>query len=178
MEVGSGNTTKFVRRAISDHGLPTRIVSIDPHPRAEVDGICDEMIRQPLEDIDLAIFSELGAGDMVFVDNSHRSFQNSDVTVVFLDVVPALAPGILLGIHDIFLPLDYPPEWAQRFYNEQYLLAAFLLGGHHGYRIEFPALWTAMHPELAPRLGSLWEHESLQSAERHGGAFWLSSVES
>jgi hypothetical protein len=174
LEVGSGNSTKFVHRAISDHDLSTRIVSIDPQPRADIDAICDEVIRHPLEDADLSVFDELGPDDIVFVDNSHRSFQNSDATVVFLDVVPALPAGVLLGIHDIFLPLDYPPEWGTRFYSEQYLLAAFLLGGHRGYHIELPALWVSQHPAMAQRLAPLWARDSLRDAERHGGAFWMS----
>ena len=173
LEVGSGNSTKFVSRAIRDHDLSTRIVSIDPEPRAAIDAICDQIIREPLEDADLSVFDELGPDDVVFVDNSHRAFQNSDATVVFLDIMPALPDGVLLGIHDIFLPLDYPPEWATRFYSEQYLLAAFLLGGHRGYAIEFPALWVAQH-RIAQRLAPLWAKESLSEAERHGGAFWVS----
>ena len=66
----------------------------------------------------------LSAGDMVFIDNSHRAFQNSDVTVFFTEVLPALPAGVAYGIHDIFLPDDYPAGWSDRFYNEQYLLAA------------------------------------------------------
>ena len=62
VEVGSGNSTKFVRRSIGDNGLPTKIVSIDPCPRAEIDRLCDEVVRQPLENIDLGIFDRLGAG--------------------------------------------------------------------------------------------------------------------
>ena len=54
LEVGSGNSTKFARRAIEDHGLRTRIVSIDPEPWAEIDGLCDEVLRAPAEEVDLA----------------------------------------------------------------------------------------------------------------------------
>ena len=128
LEVGSGNSTKFAARAIRDHALPTRVVSIDPFPRAEIDALCDEVIRQPAEDVDLAVYDALAAGDILFIDNSHRVLQNSDATVMLTEVVPALAPGVLVGIHDIFLPEDYPPQWADRWYSEQYLLAAWLLG--------------------------------------------------
>jgi len=57
------------------------------------------------------------------VDNSHRCFQNSDVTVVFLDVLPRLRSGVIIYIDDVYLPYDYPPEWSMRYYSEQYLLA-------------------------------------------------------
>ncbi|MGH9650568.1 MAG: class I SAM-dependent methyltransferase, partial [Terriglobales bacterium] len=71
LEVGSGYSTKVLRRAIRDHGLGTRLTSIDPRPRAEIDTICDELIRHGLEDVDLARFDELGRGDILFVDGSH-----------------------------------------------------------------------------------------------------------
>jgi hypothetical protein len=123
IEVGSGNSTMFAKSALLHSGKDTKIVSIDPQPRAEIDAICDEVIRAPLEDLDVSLFDRLEAGDSLFIDNSHRSFMNSDVTVAMLDVLPRLKPGVLVGIHDIFLPFDYFETWAERGYNEQYLLA-------------------------------------------------------
>jgi Methyltransferase domain len=128
IEVGSGNSTKFARRAIADHNLGTRITSLDPEPRAEIDTLCDTVIRTRLEDADLSIFDELEAGDFLFIDSSHRSLPNSDVTVAFLDLLPRLKPGIISHFHDIFWPRDYPREWSDRYYSEQYLLGAYLLG--------------------------------------------------
>ena len=52
---------------------------------------------------------------------------NSDVAVFFLDILPNLAPGVVVHIHDVFLPDDYPPQWIERYYSEQYLLACYLL---------------------------------------------------
>lgn len=91
VEIGSGNSTKFIRKGIQDNNLKTKVVSIDPQPRAEIDNICDEVIRQPLEKVDIKIFDDLGNGDILMVDNSHRCFQNSDVTTVFLDILPRLS---------------------------------------------------------------------------------------
>ena len=90
VEIGSGNSTKFVRRAIRDHDLKTTITSLDPNPRAEIDSICDRCLRISLEDSDLTLFQELEEGDIVFMDGSHRVFPNSDATVFFLEVLPAL----------------------------------------------------------------------------------------
>jgi hypothetical protein len=174
LEVGSGNSTKFARRAVDDFRLETRIVSIDPMPRAEIDRICTEVVRDPLENTDLRRFANLEPGDVVFIDNSHCSYMNSDVTVSFLEVLPAIPAGVLIGFHDIFLPLDYPPDWSSRFYNEQYLLAMFLLGGHEGFDVEFPAFWVSLDADLAARFEPLWEQPGPHAAERHGGAFWLS----
>lgn len=121
-EIGSGNSTKFAKQAIKDYKLQTRILSIDPNPRAEIDSICDQVVRKPLEEVNLNIFEDLEAGDVLFIDNSHRSFMNSDVTVVFLEILPRLKPGVFVEFHDIYLPFDYPQEWDTRYYNEQYLL--------------------------------------------------------
>src|SRR6185503_9200227 len=109
LEVGSGNSTRFARRAIRDQGLRTRIVSIDPHPRVEIDSISDQVIRAPLESVDLAPILALQPGDILFLDGSHRTFMNSDVTVAFLEVLPRLNKGVRVQIHDICLPYDYPP---------------------------------------------------------------------
>jgi hypothetical protein len=173
LEVGSGTSTKFTRRAIRDHSLRTRIVSIDPQPRAEIDAICDEVVRAPLEDVDLSVFDQLDAGDILFVDNSHRVLPNSDATVVFLEVLPRLRSGVLVQIHDIFLPDDYP-DWAtERFYSEQYVLAAFLLGGGQPFITELPAWFVATDPELQAMLNPLWEEPSMDGVQRHGGSYWL-----
>jgi Methyltransferase domain len=173
VEVGSGNSTKFTRRAISDHRLRTRIVSIDPMPRAECDDLCDEIIRAPFEEADLSVYARVQAGDIVFVDNSHRALQNSDATAFFLDVLPELPPGVLVGIHDITLPQDYPPEWLDRFYSEQYLLAAWLLGGGAGCEIVLPAAYVSLIPELADLVKPIWAAERFADVEWWGGAFWL-----
>ena len=117
IEVGSGNSTKFARRAIVDHSLDTTITSIDPEPRAEIDDLCDRVVRSPLEDVDLSVFSALDEGDIVFIDASHQCLQNNDVTTFFLDVLPQLSAGVLVQLHDIFLPWDYPPQMADRLYS-------------------------------------------------------------
>ncbi|MFZ1972417.1 MAG: class I SAM-dependent methyltransferase, partial [Candidatus Acidiferrales bacterium] len=128
IEVGSGYSTKFARRAISDHGFGTHITSMDPAPRAEIDEICDSVIRTSLEHADLRIFEKLEPGDFLFIDSSHRVFQNSDVMIAFLELLPRLKPGIIFHFHDIFWPRDYLPEWSGRYYSEQYLLGTYLLG--------------------------------------------------
>ena len=178
VEVGSGYSTKVVRRAIRDHSLRTKLVSIDPKPRAVIDSLCDTAIRRPLEKIDLNLFDKLGAGDIVFMDGSHRSFMNSDVTVFFLEVLPRLKSGVLVHIHDIFLPLDYPPHWEFRYYphrywSEQYLLAASLLAGHAGYDIILPSNYISITPRLATVMDAFWSDERLTGVPRNGSSFWI-----
>ena len=174
IEVGSGNSTKFARKAISDHHLDTPIISIDPYPRAEIDSICDQVIRQPLEEVDLSIFDNLQENDIVFIDNSHRCFMNSDVTICFLDIMPRLNPGVYLQIHDIFWPLDYPESWQERYYNEQYLLGALLTNGLTNYEIVLPVYYASFHPELSNIISPLWSaDEKFDRVYKHGGSFWM-----
>lgn len=176
VEVGSGMSTKFARRAIRDHGLRTRITSIDPEPRANIDRLCDEVIRSKLEDLDLNALDQLAPGDILFMDGSHRAFMNTDVTVFFLEVLPALSPGVFVEIHDIMIPNDYPPAWAGRYYSEQYLLAAYLLGGGRGVEIVFPSAFVAADTELSKVLAPLWEDSRMTTTTPHGSSFWMRTV--
>lgn len=182
VEIGSGNSTKFMRRSIRDNDLRTRIVSIDPTPRAEIDSICDEIIREPLESIEQGIFERLVSGDILVFDGSHMVFQNSDATVFFLEILPRLAPGVLVYIDDIFLPYDYPPEWRDRFYSEQYLLAATLLADRtHRYEIILPHVFIGHDDELAEASSALWSKIGREAKRgrgpgadsRTGNGMWL-----
>jgi hypothetical protein len=169
MEIGSGNSTLFVDRARRDGGLATELVSVDPHPRREIDAICDRVVREPLELTDLGIFSELQAGDVVFLDGTHRVFTNSDAVVFFLDVLPELPPGVLVGIHDIHLPDDYRPEHTKRYYSEQYLLASYLLAEPDWMRPVLPCWYVSDRPELGDLARSLLPG----GVKTRGVIFWL-----
>jgi len=172
MEVGSGNSTKFARKAITDHQLDTQIISIDPQPRADIDRLCDKVIRQRCEDVDTSVFESLDPRSILFIDNSHRSFQGSDVTVFFTEILPVLPKGLLFGVHDIFLPLDYPENWLARFYNEQYLLMSYLYGGSGGGRIEFPVAHLIENKDAENQLRFL-SHGGFRDISLVGGAFWM-----
>lgn len=174
IEIGSGNSTKFAKKAIVDNSLSTKLISIDPQPRAEIDKLCDEVIRMPLEDISLDIFDSLRENDIVFFDGSHRCFMNSDVTALFLDIMPRLKSGTYLHIHDIFWPLDYPAEWKERYYNEQYLLGTLLANGLVNYEVILPNIYVSLNPELSNIIEPLWASDmKFKHVERHGCSFWM-----
>jgi hypothetical protein len=173
LEIGSGHSTKFLRYAIRRRSLNTRLVSIDPNPRAEIDALCDEIVRSRLEDTDLDLFGQVSAGDIVFFDGSHRVFMNSDVVVFFLEVVPSLPAGVLVQVHDILLPFDYPPGWIERYYSEQYLIAAQLLAPGCSLQIELANSFITHDPELSQVLNPLWQHPRLNKVDRFGGSFWF-----
>ena len=174
VEIGSGNSTKFARRAIRDLGLATEIVSIDPRPRVSVSALADRQIPRRLEDVPVEEFDALLApGDFLFFDGSHRCFTNSDVTVFFLEILPRLRPGVWVQIHDVTLPWDYPPEWSGHWYSEQYVLAAYLLGGGGGSRVVLPNGYVSRDPELSRILDPVWDRPGLETVERGGSSLWL-----
>jgi hypothetical protein len=168
-EIGSGNSTKLARRAIRDQGLPTVILSIDPSPQAQIDALCDTVIRKRLEDTDVEIFDQLEAGDVLFFDGSHHAFMSSDVVVFWLEILPRLRPGVLVHIHDIFLPYDYPANWRDRYYSEQYLVAVALLARQRSLDVFFPAYFVDRDPSLS----RLLLEQCGQRASGSSGSFWV-----
>lgn len=173
VEVGSGNSTQVAHKAVQDHELDTRIISIDPFPRAQIDHLADEIIRKPFEAADTGWLASLEPGDILFIDNSHRMLPNSDATVFFLETLPSLRPGVIVHIHDIYIPFDYPQFMCDRFYSEQYGLAINLLANPQRYQPIFPAYFISEDPTLREMIAPIWEHPNLQGVERHGGSFWL-----
>jgi hypothetical protein len=176
LEIGSGNSTKFAAKARALNSRETKIISIDPNPRVEIDRLCDQVIRSPLESVDLHIFDQLSAGDILFFDGSHRVFENSDVTVFFIDILPYLKSGVYIHIHDILWPADYPPGWEKRYYSEQYMLAMILLFGREHFDIVLPNSFIAWYTELTGMFSEIWKAPSLAGVERHGASFWLRKI--
>ena len=146
VEVGSGHSTRFLARAVADAELKTRITAIDPRPRASLEGLPIELLRTPVQTAGRAPFTNLRAGDFLFVDSSHQCRPGSDVEYIFEQILPALPGGVFVHFHDIFLPGEYPEHWSWRRYNEQPLVAAQIAAG--GYALEFSSAWVvACRPE-------------------------------
>ncbi len=176
IEVGSGNSTKFAAMSSRLNATGTHILSIDPFPRAEIDQLCDAVIRKPLEECNLTLFDELEAGDFLFFDGSHRVLQNSDNTVFYLEVLPRIKPGVIIHLHDIMLPADYPDAWSRRMYSEQYVLAAMLLFSHERFNIILPNSYISWCTAMLDIFAGLWQYPGLEKLERHGGSFWFSKI--
>jgi predicted O-methyltransferase YrrM len=126
------------------------------------------LIEKRVQEVPLETFAALGENDVLFIDSSHVSKIGSDVNRLYFDVLPALAPGVLIHIHDVAGNLEYPREWLDegRAWNEQYLLRAFLMY-NHAYRIELFTGWL-----FNTRHAWLREHMPL-CARGGGGHLWL-----
>lgn len=136
LEIGAGHSTRFFARAVADGGLSTRISTIDPAPRTALETLDIDLHRMTVQDLlrdgngaVADLFAGLKAGDILSIDSSHILMPGSDVEYLLGRLLPRLPPGILIQIHDIFLPDDYPRTWRWRGYNEQLALLPLLLGG-------------------------------------------------
>ncbi len=141
VEVGAGHSTRFLARAVVDAGLATRILAIDPAPRARLDGLPVELRRMTVQRAGLEPFRALEPGDVLAIDSSHLAVPGSDVDMLINRVLPMLPAGLLLHVHDVLLPDPYPAAWRWRGYNEQLLVAALLTGG--GFAPEFASHFVA-----------------------------------
>lgn len=162
VEIGSGNSTKFFRKALDDFAIPCTVTAIDPRPRAELAGVADEVIAANVLDVGLEPFAALEAGDVLFVDGSHLVLPGTDSTAVFLEILPGLRPGVLVHVHDICLPYEYGELFSERLYGEQYLLACTLMD---------TATWRPLLP--VHYLDTQGRFADLPGAGKGNTSFWM-----
>jgi predicted O-methyltransferase YrrM len=147
IEIGSGYSTMVCLKAIEQNlleGDSTELTCIEPF---EMPFLNQEknitLIRKPVEEVDLDTFQNLEENDILFIDSSHIIRPGNDLLHIFFEILPILKKGVIIHIHDIFSPRHYPKEWLtekMRFWNEQYLLEAFLHNNH-----DYQVLFTANH---------------------------------
>jgi Methyltransferase domain len=133
IEVGSGSSSLVLGQAAAKNNDST-LICIDPFPgellrKGSIPAL-QSLIESRVQDVELEFFSQLEAGDILFIDSSHTIKVGGDVNYLFLEVLPRLKPGVIVHVHDIFFPFDYPRDWMVekfRFWTEQYLLQAFLI---------------------------------------------------
>jgi hypothetical protein len=141
VEIGSGHSTRFLAAALEDGA----ITAIDPAPRADINRLPRvSVVPRTVHNADPEVFAALRAGDLLFIDSSHILMPGSDVDLLFGRILPMLPPDVLVHIHDITLPDDYPRAWAWRNYNEQQGVIPLLLSG------AFEALFSS--PYAATRM--------------------------
>src|ERR1041385_9485479 len=171
IEVGSGFSSLALGEAASKNGFAP-IICIEPFPRdflrSGFPGL-QTLIEKNVQEINLEFFSQLESGDILFIDSSHTVRIGGDVNYLFLEVLPHLKPGVIVHVHDIFFPFEYPRKWAmeqRRFWTEQYLLQAFL-----AFNGEFEVLVGAQY------LLAHWSEQVRatfpNSPALKGGSFWM-----
>jgi hypothetical protein len=158
IELGCGFSSFVSSRALKRNdteGHPCDAIYADPEPRRDVDEIIayGRLLKQRVQALPLELFTQLEAGDVLFIDTSHVLKVQSDVERELLEILPSLQPGVLIHIHDIFSPYDYPEDWVRNKIrlscNEQYALECLLMGGDR-FEVFLPLylLWKEHRAEL------------------------------
>jgi hypothetical protein len=173
-EIGSGNSTLLAVEAIrrnraDDPAYRCDHRCIEPYEMPWLEKTGASVIRKKVEDLGTGFFSELRENDVLFIDSSHVIRPQGDVLFEYLELLPSLNRGVIVHVHDIFSPRNYPREWLEgnvRFWNEQYLLEAFLsdndnwkiLGALNYLRHNHYAALKSVAPYLTPERepGSLY----------------------
>ena len=181
VEIGSGNSTCLSAQAVLVNeevaGINTNLIAFEPFPnkvlKAGFPGL-SSLVEKRVEELDLAVFSELRENDILFIDSSHILKIGNDVQRLYLEVLPGLRKGVIIHIHDIFLPTEYPKEAGlnrYRFWTEQYLLQAFL-----SFNNTFEVLWAGsyMHLNNPEKLEEAFS--SYNEKERWPGSFWIRKI--
>lgn len=179
-EIGSGRSTLLAASAIKanrgeDPSYQCEHLCIEPYEVEWLEELGVTVVRKPVELIDTSLFGQLEENDILFIDSSHMIRPQGDVLFEYFEILPILRSGVLIHIHDIFSPKDYLEEWIQSgcFWNEQYLLEAFLsynsqfkiVGALNFLKHHYPDELTAACPVLRQQLES-----------REPGSFWLRRV--
>ena len=171
IEVGSGFSSLVLGDAAAKNGS-SGLICIEPFPREFLRkgfrGL-RSLIEKKVQDIEPQFFSQLESGDILFIDSSHTVKIGGDVNYLFLEVLPRLKPGVIVHVHDIFLPFEYRRDWVLdefRFWTEQYLLQAFLM-----FNPEFEVL-------MANSYLNQYHQEDIKAAfpdlsSWGGGSFWM-----
>lgn len=180
-EIGSGTSTYLSAQAIlknkEDNHHECELVAFEPYPndvlKAGFPGLT-KLDPTKAQDIPLSEFGKLKENDILFIDSSHVLKIGSDVQYEYLEVLPRLNRGVIIHLHDIFLPAEYPQEWVlnnYRFWTEQYLLQAFL-----AFNDSFEVLWAGsyMHLKHPDRLEAAFS--SYKRDQRWPGSFWMRKV--
>lgn len=184
VEVGAGGSTFVAAAALESNalhdGISCEFTTIDPNPSQAVSRLVERRIGNGVEmrllasrgqDVDERVYDDLAAGDVLFVDSSHVYRTGSDVEHQFMHIYPNLQSEVFVHVHDIFLPFEYPYEWNARnqwFWNEQYVLEAFLQFNTK-YRVLLGAYMLDKNfPDLFAR--------SLPADPEEPKSFWMKTV--
>lgn len=181
IEIGSGSSTLLAGEAlrtnaaeVSDYDCEHTVV--DPHAALWLEELGINVIRQRVENLGAEFFDSLGENDVLFIDSSHIIRPQGNVLFLYLEVLPRLRPGVVTHVHDIFSPRDYKKSWIvqkKRFWNEQYLVEAFL-SMNVGFEVLLAANYLAHHePEIFGSRAPVFRE---QSSFREPGSLYIRRI--
>ena len=193
IELGSGFSSLIIaaaaRRNIAE-GSELTYTAYDPYARDFIRAGAEPLVlcHQGAGDVPVETFAALQAGDVLFVDTTHTVKLGSEVNHIILDVLPTLAPGVIVHVHDVFLPYEYPKEFLESrlYWAEQYVLQAFLSENDNWEILlplgsmsrDFPAEMAKLVPSFRSGIepGAFWMRRA-QPADRSAGVVDLANAD-
>jgi hypothetical protein len=180
-EIGSGNSTYLSAQAIlmnkMEDGHDCELVAFEPYPnptlRAGFPGLTKLVITKS-EDIPLSTFDQLKENDILFIDSSHVLKIGGDVQHEILELLPRVGKGVIVHVHDIFIPKEILREWIfyyRWFYTEQYIFHAFLL-----FNDSFEVLWGSRFMDVKHREKLASAVNAYDSSGRGASSFWIRRI--
>jgi hypothetical protein len=173
VEVGCGFSSHMTTKAALQNNAEnskTECLFIEPYPSAMLRGmqLPGPLLVKKIQEVPLERFSELKAGDVLFIDTSHVLKTQNDLCYILLTILPALAKGVYVHFHDIFTPYDYPARWLLQtafYFNEQYALEAILCNSSQ-FEVLLPVHWLCRDSLTKIK-------ELLPGGKDPGCAFWI-----
>jgi predicted O-methyltransferase YrrM len=164
VEIGSGDSTYFLAQGVRDNRLGN-VTCIDPYPRRSILDLGVNFQQRLMSTADVDMISSLEPNEILFIDSSHIMLPGMDIDIIFNRVFPRLKSGVIVHLHDIFLPDDYPASWRVRNYSEQNALMGWLLSGF--FEIIWPGQYAlTRYPELVKACAQ-------RSVDDGAGSLWL-----
>ncbi len=127
VEVGSGYSSALMLD-VQDlvPGSAGHITCIEPFPDRllglvrKQDANTLRIERCKVQDSDMNLLYTLEANDVLFIDSSHVGKTGSDVLHLLFTIVPSLKTGVIVHLHDVLWPFEYPKHWLEdgRAWNE------------------------------------------------------------
>jgi hypothetical protein len=156
VEVGSGFSSAVMLDTLELTGASTEMTFIEPHPSrllallSAQDKLSVTILENRVQEVPLTVFDQLDVNDVLFVDSSHVAKVGSDVSYLFLRVLPRLRPGVIVHVHDVCYPYSMPPEWIRqgRAWNESLFLRAFLIGNSNFHVMAFNQFAAQAFPDV------------------------------
>lgn len=177
VEIGSGFSSGVMLDTLSQTDESAALTFIEPFPDrlhsllSSSDRTSSTILVQPVQEVSLSVFDQLDAQDILFIDSSHVAKIGSDLTIIFLRILPRLRRGVLVHFHDIFYPFSYPVSWIRdgRAWNESIFLRAFLIGNRDFHVMAFNPFAGYSFPEL-------FRDGLAGFLNNTGGSIWLRKV--
>jgi hypothetical protein len=177
IEIGSGFSSAVVLDTLDKTNATTKLTFIEPYPErlysllSEKDKAAATILVKRVQEVDVSLFEQLEAQDILFIDSSHVAKVGSDVTFLFLRILPRLKPGVIVQVHDIFYPFSYPANWIRegRAWNESLFLRAFLMGNPKFQMLAFNSFAGHAFPEIFQKRLPAFLNNT-------GGSIWFRKV--